>query len=331
MGSRRLKREVGRVVRGRPVVVWTSPTVRRTRYASVLWERIKESYDEKEKLVGRDVLQRVERDIMLQIVDTQWKDHLYSLDHLKEGIGLARLRPARPAHRIQEGELRAVPGDEGSRGRGDRSLPVVAAPGSERRGSGRCRPVTRPRSPLILSGGSDAAPPSPFGPSRRAAPAQASARPGARPSGARRWRRRRREDHSARRAEGWRNDPCPCGSGKKYKKCHGRNLDRTRGRVAWNWKPKLQRCSRSKTGLATALTFDDVLLVPQAFRDRSHPGGRHARWLTRNIRLNVPLVERRHGHRHRVPPGDCDGAARRPRRDSQELVDRRAGARRSIV
>ena len=46
------------------------------------------SYEEKEKLVGREILQRVERDIMLQIVDAQWKDHLYSLDHLKEGIGL---------------------------------------------------------------------------------------------------------------------------------------------------------------------------------------------------------------------------------------------------
>ena len=64
------------------------PTVRRTRCATLLWERIKESYEEKEKLVGRGRLQRVERDIMLQIVDTQWKDHLYSLDHLKEGIGL---------------------------------------------------------------------------------------------------------------------------------------------------------------------------------------------------------------------------------------------------
>ena len=53
-----------------------------------LWEKILASYQEKEKIVGRDVLQRVERDIMLQIVDTQWKDHLYSLDHLKEGIGL---------------------------------------------------------------------------------------------------------------------------------------------------------------------------------------------------------------------------------------------------
>src|SRR5439155_18127080 len=53
-----------------------------------LWEKILASYDEKEKLVGREVLQRVERDVMMQIVDEQWKDHLYSLDHLKEGIGL---------------------------------------------------------------------------------------------------------------------------------------------------------------------------------------------------------------------------------------------------
>src|SRR5216684_3007790 len=54
----------------------------------LLWDTIIASYDEKEKLVGREILQRVERDVMLQIVDAQWKDHLYSLDHLKEGIGL---------------------------------------------------------------------------------------------------------------------------------------------------------------------------------------------------------------------------------------------------
>src|SRR5471032_2231954 len=54
----------------------------------MLWAAIVHSYEEKETLVGREVLERVERDIMLQIVDSQWKDHLYSLDHLKEGIGL---------------------------------------------------------------------------------------------------------------------------------------------------------------------------------------------------------------------------------------------------
>src|SRR6185369_12831594 len=53
-----------------------------------IWGMAVASYTEKETLVGPEVLHRVERDIMLQIVDTQWKDHLYSLDHLKEGIGL---------------------------------------------------------------------------------------------------------------------------------------------------------------------------------------------------------------------------------------------------
>ncbi len=54
----------------------------------MLWERVKAKYEEKEKIVPSDLMRRVERDLMLQIVDGQWKDHLYSLDHLKEGIGL---------------------------------------------------------------------------------------------------------------------------------------------------------------------------------------------------------------------------------------------------
>src|SRR4051812_9593436 len=53
-----------------------------------LWAPILQKYEAKEKLIPTDILRRVERDIMLQIVDAQWKDHLYSLDHLKEGIGL---------------------------------------------------------------------------------------------------------------------------------------------------------------------------------------------------------------------------------------------------
>src|SRR4029450_9492106 len=53
-----------------------------------LWAPILQKYETKEKLIPAEILRRVERDIMLQIVDAQWKDHLYSLDHLKEGIGL---------------------------------------------------------------------------------------------------------------------------------------------------------------------------------------------------------------------------------------------------
>ena len=50
--------------------------------------RIRDRYDEKERRIGRERMLFHQRMIMLQIVDTQWKDHLYSLDHLKEGIGL---------------------------------------------------------------------------------------------------------------------------------------------------------------------------------------------------------------------------------------------------
>ena len=45
-------------------------------------------YEAKERAIGAEQMLLYERMIMLQIVDTQWKDHLYSLDHLKEGIGL---------------------------------------------------------------------------------------------------------------------------------------------------------------------------------------------------------------------------------------------------
>ncbi len=47
-----------------------------------------ERYDEKERMIGPDNMRQAERIIMLNVVDNQWKDHLLSMDHLKEGIGL---------------------------------------------------------------------------------------------------------------------------------------------------------------------------------------------------------------------------------------------------
>src|SRR5207249_756892 len=71
-----LKREIGRVFALDAAALdfsdRTSDEIR-----DMLWERLVKSYEDKEKLVGREILQRVERDIMLQIVDSQWKDHLY--------------------------------------------------------------------------------------------------------------------------------------------------------------------------------------------------------------------------------------------------------------
>src|SRR4029077_2925891 len=56
--------------------------------AEVMVTRVKERYAEKEKMFGEPMMRWLERRIILDIVDTQWKDHLLTLDHLKEGIGL---------------------------------------------------------------------------------------------------------------------------------------------------------------------------------------------------------------------------------------------------
>jgi preprotein translocase subunit SecA len=53
-----------------------------------LYERAKAAYEAKEEMVGSSLLRDAERNIMLHVIDDQWKDHLLSMDHLKEGIGL---------------------------------------------------------------------------------------------------------------------------------------------------------------------------------------------------------------------------------------------------
>ncbi len=55
---------------------------------ATLADELKSVYIEKERTVGSEQLRELERIIMLQIVDSQWKDHLLNIDHLKEGIGL---------------------------------------------------------------------------------------------------------------------------------------------------------------------------------------------------------------------------------------------------
>lgn len=49
---------------------------------------VKEVYEQKEQEAGSDVLRYMERMLLLQVIDTQWKDHLLGIDHIKEGIGL---------------------------------------------------------------------------------------------------------------------------------------------------------------------------------------------------------------------------------------------------
>jgi preprotein translocase subunit SecA len=186
-----------------------------------LWDTIIESYNEKEKLVGREVLERVERDIMLQIVDAQWKDHLYSLDHLKEGIGLRGYGQRDP---LVEYKKESFDLFQAMKERVDEEIvvylwrlrPILNEETPQVR-----RPTARRPPPLIMNNPS--AEPSGLG-AARAQPPQAS------PFGAAHNQRQPPRiggddatPKTVRRDEPkvGRNDPCPCGSGKKYKKCHG--------------------------------------------------------------------------------------------------------------
>jgi preprotein translocase subunit SecA len=191
-----------------------------------LWAKIIESYDEKEKIVGREVLQRVERDIMLQIVDAQWKDHLYSLDHLKEGIGLRGYGQRDPLIEYKKESFALF---QAMKERVDEEIvrylwwlrPILNEEAPIAR-----RPAARRPPPLILNDPSaesasalvgaraQAAQASPF---TRAQPPQQQQQQPPRVGGDDALPKTVRRDEP----KVGRNDPCPCGSGKKYKKCHG--------------------------------------------------------------------------------------------------------------
>jgi preprotein translocase subunit SecA len=210
-----LKREVSRIfaVDTQPLDFGdrTSDEIR-----EALWTGIQASYDEKEKLVGREVLQRVERDIMLQIVDTQWKDHLYSLDHLKEGIGLRGYGQRDPLVEYKKESFELF---QAMKERIDEEVvrylwwlrPVLtegaeAAPGAARKQPAGIRSARPSRPPLVFND-----------PSEATSSALAQSRQPSRVGGDDATPKTVRRDE---RKVG-RNDPCPCGSGKKYKKCHG--------------------------------------------------------------------------------------------------------------
>jgi len=53
-----------------------------------IFERLRQSYDQKEAQMGEPMMRHLEKVIMLQLIDSRWKDHLLAMDHLKEGIGL---------------------------------------------------------------------------------------------------------------------------------------------------------------------------------------------------------------------------------------------------
>jgi preprotein translocase subunit SecA len=191
--------------------------------------RVLSRYEEKERQVGPDLMLQYQRLIMLQIVDSQWKDHLYGLDHLKEGIGLRGYGQRDPLveykkesfamfeallNRIDEEVLRwihlyqPVPVEQGPPPTTEEAPPVRRTP-ADARGPEPDPAQTRSRGlQRNLSFNNPAEAPSAFARAER---------PEAK-GGADAVETVRREGPKVGR-----NDPCPCGSGKKYKKCHGAN------------------------------------------------------------------------------------------------------------
>jgi preprotein translocase subunit SecA len=198
--------------------------------AEALAEAVKTRYAEKEKQFSPDLLRWLERRIILDVVDTQWKDHLLSLDHLKEGIGLRGYGQKDP---LVEFKKEAFILFEDMMARIDnetvRYLYHVQIQQGEAPPSASREPQPEPprhRPPSAVAAAASAA-------------ARAEEPPAQRlPDFARALEKRQERQQKdlqfqtgAAQAEApnpvragakvGRNDPCPCGSGKKYKKCHG--------------------------------------------------------------------------------------------------------------
>ncbi len=156
-----------------------------------LIEKTKTRYEEKEKLFGAQMMRWLERHIMLDIVDAQWKDHLLTLDHLKEGIGLRGYGQRDPLVEFKTEGFKLF---EDMMGRIDtesvRFLYLMQPARPEEEAKQIERRQRRAQQELQLQTG------------REKAEAPKQVRTGAKIG---------------------RNDLCPCGSGKKYKKCCGRN------------------------------------------------------------------------------------------------------------
>jgi preprotein translocase subunit SecA len=202
-----------------------------------IFARLVARYDAKERLIGAEAMRNHERVIMLSVIDQLWKDHLLQMDHLKEGIGLRGYGQHDPLieykresfslfeEMMEHFEEEAVRylylmrvvdenGDEVNYASSSRGIGPLDAPAE-------LEPALQTVSATAADG------PSP----RRVQTSLDEVEKQFQ-------RRKSRELEQAKRAGGGqaeavqqvvrgtkvgRNDPCPCGSGKKYKKCHGAN------------------------------------------------------------------------------------------------------------
>jgi preprotein translocase subunit SecA len=202
----------------------------RSELGDTIFAKLKERYEAKEKLIGPEAMRYHERMIMLSVLDGQWKDHLLSMDHLKEGIGLRGYGQHDPLveykresfdmfeammQRFQEETVRYL-----------YLLQVIEAEPARR------QPAPAQVGTLEVDG-------VPFDPTRPVAPPPANGNRRAATSMddmEREFRRKKERELQQAMMAGagessiqqrrvgekiGRNELCPCGSGKKYKRCCG--------------------------------------------------------------------------------------------------------------
>ena len=181
-----------------PVAQWVKnePTISDEEILERIQQNADEAYQAKVELVGADSFHQFERNVMLQSLDTHWREHLSALDHLRQGIhlrGYAQKNPKqeykREAFELFEGLLDLV------RKEVTRTLFTVQIRSQED------VEETAPRADVqnvqYHHSEFDEAQAEGDGEPVAQAPADSGPKIG-------------------------RNDPCPCGSGKKYKHCHGK-------------------------------------------------------------------------------------------------------------
>src|SRR5579884_539480 len=148
--------------------------------------KVRAAYEQKERELGSDLMRYLEKMLLLQVIDHHWKDHLLAMDQLRDGIGLRGYGQKDPLieYKREGFDMFAAMMSRIKSDALERLFRVQAVRGEEP------PPVARPAaSPRLTLNRGDAP----------AAP-----------------RTVQRQHEKVGR-----NDPCPCGSGKKYKKCHG--------------------------------------------------------------------------------------------------------------
>jgi len=164
--------------------------------AEAIWERLEARYVDKEGKIGADLMRQYERHILLQIIDQSWKDHLLAMDHLKDGIGLRAYGQKDPLVEYKR-ESFDMFGLMKERIENDavRFLFLLDPMSDEDRR--REEEKKRREQEAVFRAASQSA-------------AGVMAKGGV-------------ATMTRKVAKVGRNDPCPCGSGKKYKRCHGEN------------------------------------------------------------------------------------------------------------